>query len=199
MSERTAGDAVVAGFEPFGGRRDNRSWLVARTLAEQRGLASVCLPVDFCALPDAVRRLRETGAGALLLLGEAPGRTLRVEQLALNVLHASRPDNAGRRAQGEAVEAGQPTVRSAGWDALAVARRMQDVGVAAEPSFHAGTYACNAAYYLALGGAPGAVGFVHVPRRGWPYGPELSALVRAAAVALDSLGPASVGDGGARE
>src|SRR5438270_1249242 len=93
---------IIAPFEPFGGRRENRARAAARLLGgEQIGGKAVDvveLPVAYAALPDAVRRLFAREPALVVLVGEAAeARTLLVERLAVNVAHARIADNAGAR------------------------------------------------------------------------------------------------------
>src|SRR5689334_24191265 len=90
-------DFVVCGFEPFGGRVENRSWQVVSALPAlppDLTVERVQLPVDFAALRTLVPPLLARARRAVLLLGEA-GATdaLQVERVALNVADARIPDN----------------------------------------------------------------------------------------------------------
>jgi pyroglutamyl-peptidase len=180
---------IVAAFEPFGGRARNRSWEVVRRLEPRRDLEIVQLPVDFARLrtlvPDLIRRRPR----ALLMVGEAPASRVAVEQVALNVIDSERPDNRGARHQATAIVKSAPLALEAPWDAHVLARRLNERGVAASVSFHAGTYACNTALYLALHAAAGRlpVGFLHVPYRRGPGGVPMARLVRAVEMAVDAI------------
>lgn len=192
-SESTARVAVT-GFEAFDGRAKNRSWELVRRLRGRPGVEVTCLPVDFRRLGPAVGRIARTRPEAILMVGEAPGPVLRVEQVALNIAHADRPDNAGRRPRSEAVVSAGPLALRAAWDAAAVAGRLHRDGIEASVSFHAGTYACNAALYRALylarGAAPGvgpAIGFLHVPEAGEVDGPADRQLIRALETGIEEL------------
>ena len=191
--KRQYAETVVAGFEPFAGRRRNRSWMAIERLPERAGTRRVRLPVDFEALPDRVAEILETQPRALLLVGESDRRHVSVEQVALNVLDSERPDNAGRISRAEAVEEGGLLALPAAWDAHQVAGQLRARGIDARVSFHAGTYACNQALYQALfheltgQGEQTRVGFLHVPRLGWPIGERLSVLVEAIELARAAL------------
>ena len=186
---------VVTGFEPFGGRETNCSWELVRRLRGRPGVEVTCLPVDFRRLGPAVARIVQTRPEALLMVGEAPGPDLRVEQIGLNVAHTDRPDNAGRRPRSVAVVSGGPLALRATWNAAAVAGRLHRDGIEASVSFHAGTYACNAALYRALHLARGAIprgsgpaiGFLHVPEGGEVGGPAGRQLVRALGTGIEEL------------
>lgn len=193
-SESTARVAVT-GFEPFGGRAKNRSWELVRRLRGRPGVEVTRLPVDFRRLGPAVDRIVRTRPEAILMVGEAPGGVLRVEQIGLNVAHSDRPDNAGCRPRSEAVVSGGPLALRATWDAATVAGRLHRDGIEASVSFHAGTYACNAALYRALHLARGAIhgdggpaiGFLHVPETGEAGGPSGRQLTRALGTGIEEL------------
>jgi pyrrolidone-carboxylate peptidase len=70
-----------------------------------------------------------------------------------------------------------------------VAQALFEEGIPAAASFHAGTFACNAALYLALRSSPAhtPVGFLHLPRRNGPDGTGLPHLIRAVKLALRHL------------
>lgn len=183
-------EVLIAGFEPFGGRARNRSLEIVRRLEGSQGVDTAVLPVDFNTLEAALVQLAERRPDALLLLGESPRQGIAIEQVALNVIDTDRPDNAGHAPQARAVDALGPLALQATWNAHAVVNQLKAAGIAAEASFHAGTYACNAALYLALRlfppGTP--IGFMHVPQWRWPRGVRLVHLVRAAELCAANLG-----------
>ena len=192
---------VVTGFEPFGGRRLNRSWEAVRRLPPSPGRETRQLPVAYGRLSDEVAGLGSQQPHALLFVGECPARSVAVEQVALNVVDTNRADNSQQKPARETLLPEAPLALRASWDARAVALRMAAAGIPASPSFHAGTYACNAALFLALAtlGAQTRVGFLHVPYQRWPRGIRLSVLVKAIEIALDSLVAASISMPPARE
>lgn len=182
-------DVLIAGFEPFGGRVRNRSLEIVRRLEGCEGIDTAVLPVDFNTLEAALVQLAERRPCALLLLGESPRRGVAIEQVALNLIDTDRPDNAGHAPQARAVDALGPLALQSTWNAHAVANHLKSAGIPAEASFHAGTYVCNAALYLALRlfppGTP--IGFMHVPKWRWPRGERLAQLVRAADLCAANL------------
>src|SRR5437867_4362483 len=107
---------LVAGFEPFDGRPQNRSWEVVRRIPARPGLETLQLPVDYARLKEAVPRLADREPKCLLLVGESSGDTLSVEQVALNVVDCERADNSGRKPDGETLVAGAPLALRAQWD-----------------------------------------------------------------------------------
>lgn len=180
------GPLLVTAFEPFDGRKTNRSLLTLHRLRLQPGQESAILPVDYLALPDFMADLLERKPRALLLMGEADRDKVSVEQVAVNILDSETPDNAGRVVRGRPVVPDGELALRASWDACAVADAMVAAGVPAAPSFHAGTFACNASLYLALHGLKGTntrVGFLHLPRKAL----KPAMLIRAAQAAMKAL------------
>jgi pyroglutamyl-peptidase len=184
-----ASRVIVAGFEPFGERTRNRSWEVVRRLPARPGLETLQLPVNFAELEDAVPALAQRKPRALLLVGESSTGAVSVEQLALNIVDTDTPDNAGRMPRAETIVAGGSLALRARWDARIVARRLAESGIPAAASFHAGTYACNFALYLALRALPEhtPVGFFHVPHRRRTVGLRTADLVRAVELGINAL------------
>jgi pyroglutamyl-peptidase len=140
-------------------------------VADRDGLTKHRLPVDFAALAVLVPDLARAATGGLLLVGEAESITeLHVEVVALNVLAARIADNRGQQpARGPIVaEATAPLARAGTFDVDAAVAALHAASLPARLSHHAGTFACNQAYYLALHTAAALastppIGFVHVP------------------------------------
>lgn len=187
---------LVGAFEPFGSRAVNRSWEALEQIPADLGLWRARMPVDFAALYQIVPALVARRPVGLLLCGES-GRDhhVRLERIGRNIVHAKIPDNKGREPRFDVVVPGGPLSYDTTWDldsALAAVRRLR---VPVEVSEDAGTYACNAALYLALHEAhlldtKPKIGFLHVPARGWPLGPRTATLSRVLeAVLLTMAGP----------
>jgi pyroglutamyl-peptidase len=180
---------LVGGFEPFGGRRRNRSWDAARRLEGQsiagHAIALVQLPVVYARLQAVATELIARAPAFVLLVGEsAQARTLLVERLAVNVAHARLADNAGARPLDQELERGGEVARRVRFDPRRAADAARAAGVPCDVSSHAGTFCCNALLYHALGAAAGSgppVAFVHVPAR-WPWARDRRAARGLAAV-----------------
>lgn len=161
-------DVVFAAFEPFDGRGRNRSLDAVRLLGS-RGAAVRTLPVDFARLEALVPPLVDACGKALILVGESEAaQVVTLERVALNLIDARIPDNAGAQPRDVRVVEGGPLAYEATWPARELERALRAHGHTVELSAHAGTYACNAALYLALHRAaslvaPPRIGFVHVP------------------------------------
>ena len=167
-------------FEPFGGETVNASAEAARLLQERIGpwtLIKRQLPVVFGAAGDrCLELIQETRPQAVLLLGQAAGRTaLTPELTARNWRWARIPDNAGRAPKGEPVLPGGEDARFAGLPVEAMVQAIRAAGYPAALSCSAGYYVCNDLYYTVLARAhqiPAA--FLHVPASG-TLAPEITA------------------------
>lgn len=171
---------LVTGFEPFERRRANRSWQWMNAFlreCERSGLAHVAdlavarLPVDFVALPRRLAALWKRERPDLwILTGECgPGGAIRVERVAVNLLDARIPDNAGRTRRDAPVARGGPPAYFATLDPRAAQGALLRGGVRAELSLSAGSYCCNQAFYVARHLSRRTrtrVIFLHIPRTG---------------------------------
>lgn len=168
--------AIIAGFEPFGGSEKNPSGdaiahleRYAGTLATHPLVLPVCCESAWEMLETAVNNLPKDAKFAVVLAGLASTRRhMEVERFALNCRQYRIPDNGNHKWDGEEVLAGQPAaIRSAAVDKLLLAR-LDESGLAAKISDHAGTFVCNEIYYRALHAwqaEPRCLGvvFTHVP------------------------------------
>ena len=180
---------ILTAFEPFAGRPRNASAVILDQVEDER-ITTRLLPVIFDALADQLSDLLASRPRVLILMGEAGAqRDVRVERIALNILDArDRPDNAGVAVEERPVVPGQPLARAATWDADKVVRVLRAHRIPTRKSYHAGSYACNQALYLALCAAATRdlatrIGFLHVPARA----PDLDAQGRHIAAALPAV------------
>lgn len=168
---------LVAGFEPFDGAALNPSWEVAWALHGRRaGLAPIVaerLPTVFDLslrrLLDAVDALAPQ---MVVCLGLAGGRAaVSLERVAINLIDARIPDNAGRQPVDCPVVVDGPAAYFSTLPVKAMWQALQQAGLPAELSYSAGTFVCNQVLYGLLhhlgerAGASGHVraGFIHVP------------------------------------
>lgn len=163
---------LITYFEPFGGESFNASSEVARALDESIGgvpTEKMMLPVEFerCA-EAAAERANETGASLIICFGEARGRkAVTPELVAINLNHASIPDNAGEKPQDKPIDACGAAAYFTGFPARRLAEKINASGVPAALSYSAGVYVCNDLYYRLLRlfeGSGTRVLFIHVPR-----------------------------------
>lgn len=164
---------LVTGFEPFGGERSNPSWDAVHALDGARiashRIATRCLPVEFGASLSALRQaIGELQPALVLCVGLAGGRaSLSLERVAINVIDARIPDNAGACPIDEAIAADGPAAYFSGLPIKAMLAALREAGIPAEVSQTAGTYVCNHVFYglmHALRDRPGVRGgFIHIP------------------------------------
>lgn len=178
MNRRTP-IALVTGFEPFGGEGVNPSQQIAQalhgeTLAGHR-VVGATLPTQFDAAPPALESLIARHRPALVLaLGQAGGRHgISLERIAINLIDARIPDNAGVQPVDVRIVDNAPNAYFSTLPVKAMLARLRDAGVPAALSQTAGTFVCNQVFFAlmhALRRRRARGGFIHVP-----YLPEQAA------------------------
>lgn len=212
---------LVTGFEPFGGQSLNPSWEVARalhgTLVDGAQVTAVQLPCVFAdALPALQEALARHRPDIVLALGQAEGRCdFSVERVAINVMDARIPDNAGEQPIDVPVIAGGPAAYFSTLPIKSLVAGLKAAGFAASVSQTAGTFVCNQVFYAlqhALAGQGVHSGFVHLPLLpeqaadwkgpslpSWPASVQVAAAQRALALLVahrqQGLADAAIGGG----
>lgn len=166
--------ALLLGFEPFAGDDINPSQRIVEildgeTIAEHR-IAGFTLPTEFARAvtmtSDLIARRRPS---LVLALGQAGGRDgMSIERVAINVIDARVPDNAGDQPVDVAVVDGAPNAYFSTLPIKAMLRALQTAAISASISNTAGTFVCNQVFYalahLVATRYPALrTGFVHVP------------------------------------
>ena len=179
---------LLTGFAPFGGETTNPSWqavaaLEGEVIAGHR-IRTRCLPVEFGAAIDELRRaIRTTRPALVLCIGQAGGRAaMSLERVAINVDDARIPDNAGARPIDCPVEPRGPAAYFTDLPIKAMLAALREADIPAEVSQTAGTFVCNHVFYglmHALRRRVARGGFIHIP-----YSPE-QALRHPGAPSLD--------------
>lgn len=163
---------LLTGFEPFDGDAVNPSWQIAQALHGQRlhGTRVVAeqLPCTFDGAIGTLRAaLHRHRPRLVMALGQAGRSVISLERVAINVIDARIPDNAGAQPIDEPVQAGAPAAHFSTLPIKAMLAALREAGIAAEVSQTAGTFVCNQVFYglmQALRRRPGVRGgFVHVP------------------------------------
>ena len=197
---------LLIGFAPFGGERVNPSWEAVRSLDGEtiagRRVVVQRLPTVLARAPRVLARAVARHDPALVLcVGQAGGRpAVSVERVALNLVDARIPDNAGAQPVDVPVVQGAPVAYLAPLPVKRVVAALRRAGIPAELSQTAGTFVCNAVFFelchLLATTRPGVRGgFLHIPwlprqAAGKPGAPSMStetvalALRVVAAVAL---------------
>lgn len=163
---------LVTGFEPFGGQSLNPSWEVARALNGLKlagaQVTAVQLPCVFAqALPALQQALAQHRPDIVLALGQAEGRCdFSVERVAINVMDARIPDNAGAQPIDVPVIAGGPAAYFSTLPIKSLVTGLKAAGFPASVSQTAGTFVCNQVFYAlqhTLDGMGVHSGFMHLP------------------------------------
>jgi pyroglutamyl-peptidase len=164
---------LLTGFDPFDGETINPSAEVTRALHGRRigGHRVVVrqLPTEFAASLTQLRQaMREVAPRIVLGIGQAGGRPqLSIERVAINLLDARIPDNAGARPIDEPVIEAAPAAYFSSLPIKAMRTALLAQGLPTEISNSAGTYVCNhiayAMLHLAARHRGVRAGFMHVP------------------------------------
>lgn len=172
---------LVTGIEPFESDPTNPSWDIAQALDSTQVDSAVIvarqLPCVFgLANEILVDAIEATSPALVFALGLATGRTeISVERVAINVIDARIPDNAGNQPVDTPVVADGPTAYFSTLPIKAIVHALREAGVPAGVSQSAGTYNCNHLFYglmhhIAMRAPQVRGGFIHVPTT-----PELAA------------------------
>lgn len=160
---------LVTAFGPYAQWKTNSSWLAMVELTQKLpvlpDVTTRLYPVDFLVVRAKLETDLRDGYDYVLHLGQAPGAaSLHLESIALNVGTSTgdHPDTHHVLVPGAPV-AFQSSLPLADW-----AFRLRQAGIACRVSFHAGTYLCNAIFYLthflcAKYGLQSNAAFVHIP------------------------------------
>ena len=162
---------LLTGFEAFGGDSANPSGTAVNLVASRwegpEVLVTAVLPVTFAGAADRLRALiAEHRPDVVIAAGLAGGRTaIGVERVAVNLIDARIPDNAGDQPVDRPSVPGAAAAHFATLPVKEIAHRIAGAGIPAEVSYSAGTFVCNHVFFTALEAAASGIraGFVHVP------------------------------------
>lgn len=165
---------LLLGFGPWGKWRKNPAGLLAKDLNGTEVLGVRVegreIPVSFRFIRHEVPRLLLTLRPRVALgLGLSPGApAVRIERVALNLIDAKEPDADGAKPEDEPVIEGAPAAYFATVPVKRILSRLRREGIPAQLSTSAGTYCCNALFFVMLHTAASyslntRVGFLHLP------------------------------------
>lgn len=196
---------LITGFEPFGGESVNPAYEAVKLLPDMAGdiqIVKMKIPTVF----GEAGKVVETGIlqhqpDAVICVGQAGRRAdIGVERVAINLVEASIPDNAGNQPMDVKVQEDGDTAYFATIPVKAMVKNIKDHGIPASISYTAGTYVCNSVMYDLLYLIDRKYpsirgGFIHVPYAteqgvGKPVGTatmELSTISKALLYALEAV------------
>ncbi|MGH8191021.1 MAG: pyroglutamyl-peptidase I [Rhodanobacteraceae bacterium] len=164
---------LLTGFAPFGGETINPSWQAVRALdgseIEGHRISAIELPTEFDAsLPTLWHALRRAEPHIAVAVGVAGGRDgISLERVAINLIDARIPDNAGAQPIDVQVLRGGQAAFFATLPVKASLLALQQAGIPAHLSHTAGTYVCNQVFYALMHALRRCrntrAGFVHLP------------------------------------
>lgn len=165
---------LLLGFEPFGGEANNPSWQAVSQLGGEiigkTRVVAAQLPTVFGAARAEVHRLMNQYHPDLVIgVGLAGGRTrLSIERVAINVIDARIPDNAGQQPIDCAVIDHAPSAYFSTLPIKSIVAAWQAAQLPCEVSNTAGTFVCNEVFFglshlIATVYPTVKAGFVHIP------------------------------------
>lgn len=189
---------LITGFEPFGGEEINPSWEAVSRLPEQIGkysLTKLLLPVVFGKAAEiTLKKAAEIDPQVIISVGQAGGRSaVTPELVAINLRHASIPDNDGNQPKDEPVKIGGENAYFISIPARKISEAIASSGIPSHVSYSAGAYVCNDLIYTLLDSFKGSnirCGFIHIPyckEQGKEPTMEMDDIVRALEIAIENL------------
>lgn len=164
---------MVTGFEPFEDYEYNASLEAVYDLPEIIGDASIIkmeVPALFGeSIRFVIKKIEQESPDIVLLTGQAKdGTPISVERVAINVVDARIPDNAGRQPIDIPVRSDDMPAYFATIPIKAIVSEINKKGIESQVSNSAGTYVCNHLMYgvlshIALNRPNVRCGFIHVP------------------------------------
>lgn len=191
---------LITGFDPFGGETVNPAWEAVSRLPDAIGpyrLTKLQIPTVFRTAAETVLAAAATDApDVILCIGQAGGRNaVTPERVAINLMDARIPDNAGNQPTETPILPGGPDGLFSTVPVRAMADAIIAAGLPGAVSNTAGTFVCNDTLYRLLhhyAHTDVKVGFIHVPhlpeqaKEGGPCMP-LEDIIYALAVIIGAL------------
>ena len=163
---------LLTAFDPFGGEKVNPAQRAVSLVGEFGGIEIVKLTVPTVfgeASRQVIEAIRRKKPNAVLCIGQAGGRAaVTPERVAINLMDARIPDNAGNRPEDEPIFPSAPDAYFSTLPIKKMVEAIRERGIPAEVSNTAGTFVCNELMYSVLHALktefPSAIGgFMHVP------------------------------------
>lgn len=160
---------LVTAFEPYDRWTTNSSWEALSEMLKcwgvPEGVTTRRYPVDLGKLRERLLKDLAVGYDAVLHLGQSPSaQDVHLEALAVNIAGVTYPSG---KMYGP-LERGGPAAYQSQFPLDAMVDALSSESIPASISYHAGTYLCNAVFYLTQHwhqerGRRCRVGFAHFP------------------------------------
>lgn len=162
---------LITGFNPFGGEMINPAWEAVSRLPEIIGEYSVhpiMIPTEFGkALERILEEKEKIQPDVIISVGQAGGRkSVTPEMVAINLIYAGIPDNAGNAPKDVPVCNDGPDAYFTTIPVRKMSDAIVNAGLSSAVSYSAGTFVCNEVMYSVLHHCKGThvrAGFIHVP------------------------------------
>ena len=164
---------LLTGFDPFGGEKVNPAYEAVKLVPEQVSGAEIIKKEVPTVFGEAGRVLEQAilahEPDAVICVGQAGGNAaIAVERVAINLMEARIPDNAGNQPMDCKCQEDGPAAYFASLPVKAMVQQMRKQGIPAELSYSAGSYVCNNIMYDLLYLIDKKYphihgGFIHVP------------------------------------
>ena len=144
---------LITGFEPFGSRKTNNSWEVAKAFRNRDEIKVLQLPVSFsrshCLVID---QIEKQCYDIVLMLGETSSTNdyLRLERVAINLKDSINTDNDEVIADEEILVEDASPAYFTKFPLKKIVAKLKESGYPAKVSNSAGTFVCNSLYFNIL-------------------------------------------------
>ena len=146
---------LLTAFEPFGKDVENAAAIVCQQIPSQGDYYQIekrILPTEFAAGAQALlTAMDEVMPEMVICLGQAGGRkNVTPERVAVNLMDAPIPDNAGCQPDEVEIIPGGPTAYLTNMPIKAVVQHAKEAGYPVQVSNSAGLYVCNDIFYTLM-------------------------------------------------
>ena len=141
---------LLTGFRPFNNEVINPAIELLQFYEDCDNITNLALNVEYNL--DAIKvieEMKKCNPDIVILLGQAGGRKkVMVENIALNIHHATIADNALNKLTHESIIENAPIAYQTNVDLITLLNKVDDEDF--DISYHAGTFVCNDLYYQVL-------------------------------------------------
>lgn len=144
---------LITGFEPFGSRKANNSWEVAKAFKNRNEIKVICLPVSFSRAHNIVIDLiKKQSFDLIIMLGETSSTNdyIRLERVAINLKDSINRDNDDIIADEEILIEDASPAYFTKIPLKKIAGKLKAIEYPVKISTSAGTFVCNSLYFHTL-------------------------------------------------
>ena len=189
---------LITGFAPFGGEIINPSWEAVSRLPEIIGeyeITKLLIPVVFGEAAKKVIDISEKlKPDVIISIGQAGGRNaITPELVAINLRHASIPDNNGNQPQDQSIVESAPKAYFSTLPVRKISEAIKSAGISSSVSYSAGAYVCNDVLFTLLDhykNSKTKIGFIHIPyctEQGKEPSMDLNDVIKGLTVAIKNI------------